>query len=176
MERIYGVENDFNHTSYNCVDKSRVSFLENDYRKDLFDDLFEKAGKEIDFDSRDSIIELLESFGKSIRDNYHRDIPISKLEEKSSGRNKSSKSRDAKVHYVDSSSLPHGYGWKALGLYDPSTHTIYIADNLSPEVEKFVYWHEIAHSMGIYNEKRADDFAASKTGYRLSGRDYSMAA
>ena len=81
----------------------------------------------------------------------------------------------ARVIYVSPEELPSGIGWKVLGQYNPSTHTIYIANNLSPNVEKFVYYHEEAHSIGIYDERLADNYAASKVGYDL-GRSYDMAA
>ncbi len=74
----------------------------------------------------------------------------------------------AAVHYVSSSQLPSGDGWRALGLYNPSTHTIYIANNLSPKDERFVYHHEVAHALGIYDESKADAYAASKVGYSLA--------
>lgn len=126
-------------------------------------DIFNEIEKEFDNLSKNVIINLLNSFGNEIRDSYNRRKPISSLERKC-------QDNKPNIHYVSPSSLPNGYGWKALGLYDSSTHSIYIANNLSPEVENFVYWHEIAHSLGIVDEKRADDFAASKTGYRLRGR------
>ena len=81
----------------------------------------------------------------------------------------------AQVIYVSPDELPSGVGWKVLGQYDPRTHTIYIANNLSPDIEDFVYYHEEAHSLGIKSERLADDYAASKVGFSL-GRSYDMAA
>ena len=80
----------------------------------------------------------------------------------------------AQVIYVSPNELPSGDGWKVLGQYDPNTHTIYVANNLSPDVEKFVYYHEEAHSLGVMDERAADDYAAAKTGYNLR-RSYGMA-
>ena len=91
-----------------------------------------------------------------------------------SSRNINKKSK-AHVIYVSPDELPSGDGWKVLGQYDPNTHTIYVANNLSPDVEKFVYYHEEAHSLGVMDEKAADDYATAKTGYNLR-RSYGMAA
>lgn len=81
----------------------------------------------------------------------------------------------ARIIYVSPQELPSGVGWKVLGQYDSSTHIIYLADNLSPNAERFVYYHEEAHSLGIMSESQADDYAASKTGYNLRN-SYGMAA
>lgn len=72
----------------------------------------------------------------------------------------------ANVVYVSPEQLPSGNGWRALGMYDPSINTIYIANNLSPQEEKFVYYHEVAHSLGIRDEAEADNYAALRTGHR----------
>ena len=53
-------------------------------------------------------------------------------------------------------------------MYDPATNTIYIANNLSQQETEFVYWHEVAHALGIRNEKMADDYAKSKVGYGIA--------
>lgn len=74
----------------------------------------------------------------------------------------------AAVYYVSPSQLPSGEGWRALGLYNPSTHTIYIANNLSSRDERFVYHHEVAHALGKYDEAEADAYATSKVGYSLA--------
>jgi|GEM_PF-3244680 len=74
---------------------------------------------------------------------------------------------DARVFHVPPNSLPHGRSWRALGIYVPYEHTIYISNGLPPRVEKFVYFHEVAHSLGIMDEKEADKFAAKKCGYYL---------
>lgn len=83
------------------------------------------------------------------------------------GNNTTDNSSGAAVRYVSPSQLPSGPGWKALGMYDPSTHTIYIANNLSPEIERFVYHHEVAHAKGIRNEQQADSYASSIVGYNI---------
>lgn len=93
------------------------------------------------------------------------------------GYTNSNVNKESKAHviYVSPNELPSGDGWKVLGQYDPNTHTIYVANNLSPDVERFVYYHEEAHSLGIMDERTADDYAASKVGYHLR-RSYGMAA
>jgi len=77
---------------------------------------------------------------------------------------------DAAVIFVPPNYLPHGRFWKALGVYVPYTHTIYIANNLPPRVKKFVYYHEVAHSLGIMDEREADMFATQKCGYFINLR------
>ncbi len=76
-------------------------------------------------------------------------------------------SSGASIIYVSPSQLPSGQGWKVLSMYDPSTHTIYIANNLSPQTERFVYHHEVAHANGIRNESQADAYASSIVGYNI---------
>lgn len=84
-----------------------------------------------------------------------------------------SKNKDttAKIYHVPSSSLPHGKNSRVLGLYDPNDHSIYIANDLPPHVEKFVYYHEVAHSLGIIDEREADKYATKKCGYYLNLRE-----
>ncbi len=69
----------------------------------------------------------------------------------------------AKVFYVSPSYLPKN----VLGMYVPSNHAIYIANNLSEREKRFVYYHEIAHAKGIRNENQADAYATSIVGYNL---------
>ena len=69
----------------------------------------------------------------------------------------------ANVFYVDSSALPEN----VLGMYVPSTHTIYIANNLSKDAERFVYFHEEYHSIYGAGEGEADNYAFQRTGYNL---------
>src|SRR3989344_2551284 len=81
----------------------------------------------------------------------------------------------AAVRYVSPYELPSGDGWKALGMYDPSTHTIYIANNLSESERRFVYHHAVARALGIHSEFQADAYAESRTGHspypnRLAGQ------
>jgi len=73
----------------------------------------------------------------------------------------------ARVVYVSPNELPSGNGWKALGQYNPNTHTIYIANNLDPQTTAFVYYHEEAHAYGIMSERLADSYATTRTGYNL---------
>jgi hypothetical protein len=74
----------------------------------------------------------------------------------------------AVVREVSPSMLPSGIGWRALGMYDPSTHTIYLSNDLSGAEKEFVYWHEVAHSRGIIDERMADSYAQGKTGYSMA--------
>ncbi len=69
----------------------------------------------------------------------------------------------ANVFYVNPSALPEN----VLGMYTPSTHTIYIANNLSKDVERFVYYHEEYHSIYGSGEDQADAYAAARVGYNL---------
>lgn len=74
----------------------------------------------------------------------------------------------ATVVYVPQSSLPSGPGYKVLGMYVPSTHTIYISQDLPEHQKRFVYHHEVAHALGVSDEARADNYAAQQVGYYLS--------
>lgn len=69
----------------------------------------------------------------------------------------------AQVFYVPSSYLPPD----VLGMYVPSAHTIYIANDLAEYERRFVYHHEIAHAKGIRDEGLADSYAAERVGYNL---------
>lgn len=112
---------------------------------------------------------------RSIKNNLEEFVNSTLIEYSNfSSQNINEKSK-AHVIYVSPNELPSGEGWKVLGQYDPNTHTIYVANNLSPDVERFVYYHEEAHSLGIMDERTADDYAAAKTGYNLR-RSYGMAA
>ncbi|MBS3093157.1 hypothetical protein J4456_01090 [Candidatus Pacearchaeota archaeon] len=81
----------------------------------------------------------------------------------------------ANVVYVSPNQLSSSSEGRVLGQYHPLTHTIYIANNLSQELEKFVYFHEEAHSVGIKSERLADKYAAEKTGYMIH-RNYDALA
>ena len=139
---------------------SLISLIENS-EKYVIKDPFEKFLEEIVSDDRSQIVSL-EDFMESPLKYY-------------GSNNKVNKKSKAKVIYVSPQELPSGIGWKVLGQYNPLTHTISIANNLSPKDEEFVYYHEEAHSLGIISERQADDYAASKVGYNL-GRSYDMAA
>ncbi len=84
---------------------------------------------------------------------------------------KESLNRDPKsgatVVYVPQSSLPSGPGYKVLGMYVPSTHTIYISQDLPEHQKRFVYHHEVAHALGMKDETMADNYAAQQVGYYL---------
>ena len=78
--------------------------------------------------------------------------------------NKKSK---AFVFYVDPSALPQVEDGIVLGLYNHSTHSIYIANNLSKDEEEFVYYHEEYHSLHGKGEAQADQYAFERTGHSL---------
>ena len=139
---------------------SLISLIENS-EKYVIKDPFEKFLEEIVSDDRSQIVSL-EDFMESPLKYY-------------GSNNKVNKKSKAKVIYVSPQELPSGIGWKVLGQYNPLTHTISIANNLSPKDEEFVYYHEEAHSLGIISERQADDYAAAKVGYNL-GRSYDMVA
>ena len=84
---------------------------------------------------------------------------------------KESLNRDPKsgaaVIYVPQSSLPSTPNGKVLGMYVPSTHTIYISKDLLEYRRSFVYHHEVAHALGIEDEMQADNYAAGQVGYNL---------
>ena len=71
----------------------------------------------------------------------------------------------ATLRYVSPNSLPAG----VLGMYEPTTHTITIANNLSGREELFVRKHESGHALGIIDETQTDAYAAGQTGYNLRG-------
>ena len=148
---------------------SLISLIENSEERYLIKDPFENLLEDIinkNIKNNNEIWEDLEDF---IESNL---IKYSKFHSKNKNINQKSKAR---VIYVSPQELPSGIGWKVLGQYDPLTHTIYMANNLSPNDERFVYYHEEAHSLGIMSESQADDYAASKTGYNLRN-SYGMAA
>ena len=68
---------------------------------------------------------------------------------------------DAEIIEVSPSQLPEG----VLGLYHPTSHTIYIANNISEYEKQFVRRHESGHALGLINEQKTDAYALSKTGY-----------
>lgn len=72
------------------------------------------------------------------------------------------------VFYVPPSYLPSGNGWRALGMYDPLIHAIYISNDLSPKETEFVYPHEVSHALGVTDESIADSYAISRTGYKAA--------
>lgn len=78
----------------------------------------------------------------------------------------------ARIRYVSPSELPSSKTGRVLGMYDQNTHTIYIANNLSYAVERFVYHHEVAPALGILDERQADYYAIRKLGYMLPGREH----
>lgn len=143
---------------------SLISLIENFDERYIIKDPFENILEEI-INRTDKEAGGLEDFIENTLIKYNRFYSSKNINEKSK----------ARVIYVSPQELPSGIGWKVLGQYDPSTHTIYLADNLSPNAERFVYYHEEAHSLGIMSESQADDYAASKTGYNLRN-SYGMAA
>ena len=142
-------------------------FLEQNLEKYLIRDIFEELLENIvNKNNKDNKKSLDDFINVSLME-YNR--PSNRI-----NKNINQKSK-ARVIYVSPQELPSGIGWKVLGQYDPLTHTIYMANNLSPNDERFVYYHEEAHSLGIMSESQADDYAASKTGYNLRN-SYGMAA
>ncbi len=73
----------------------------------------------------------------------------------------------APVFYVDPSFMPQIPGGRVLGLYDPKIHAIYISNDLTESERRFVYLHEEAHAIGIYDEGEADNYAAARVGFNL---------
>jgi hypothetical protein len=115
----------------------------------------------------DKIFDLITDFNKSDKKGPYKDNYKSKKFEEIDKNYHSGKGR-ADIIYVNPTELPNTAYSTVLGMYVPSTHTIYIANNLSPDVENFVYYHEIAHSYGIINERQADLYAEYKTGYSMA--------
>jgi hypothetical protein len=71
----------------------------------------------------------------------------------------------ARIVEASSNDFPDG----VLGLYDPTTHTIKIKNTLSGNVKTDVLAHESGHAQGIKDEKKTDDYQASKTGRYIRG-------
>ena len=84
----------------------------------------------------------------------------------------------AEVRYVQSSHLPQIPGGKVLGMYNPSTNTIYIDDSLPAYIKEWVYYHEQYHALHGAGEQQADNYATSVVGYNPFNRfsQYSEAA
>ena len=73
----------------------------------------------------------------------------------------------ADIRYLPPDWMPSGPGWRALGMYDPKNHTIYLANNLPPSQMRWVLAHEKAHARGIRDERIADMEADHEVGYTL---------
>lgn len=69
----------------------------------------------------------------------------------------------ARIIELPSSQLPPN----VLGMYDPISHTIYIANDIPEYQEKFVRKHESGHALGITDEMKTDHYALSQVGYNL---------
>ncbi|MDP2925102.1 MAG: hypothetical protein Q8N99_01895 [Nanoarchaeota archaeon] len=63
-----------------------------------------------------------------------------------------------KIWIIPAYLLPSGNGWRAIGLYDSSTHDIYLADDLSKEQAYHTTKHEIGHHKGM-DEFLAENYA-----------------
>ena len=78
--------------------------------------------------------------------------------------------------------LGGGNDWKILGMYDPSTDTVYVLRNLPSHIKTWVYAHERAHRRRHYsgesqNEVLVDQEATSSVGYNpFPNRHYGQAA
>jgi hypothetical protein len=70
----------------------------------------------------------------------------------------------ATVINVPGEFMPKRDNGRVLGLYNTLTHTIYISNDETKEVRDFVYYHEEAHSLGEYDEEKADEYAERKLG------------
>jgi len=70
----------------------------------------------------------------------------------------------ATVINVPGEFMPKRDNGRVLGLYNTLTHTIYISNDETQEVRDFVYYHEEAHSLGEYDEDKADEYAERKLG------------
>lgn len=130
--------------------------------RDPFEGLEELLGKTID--------RVLE---ESHRPNYsyskNKVMRSSRLERTNHRNSKST----ARVVYVSPHELHQTGRGVTLGQYDQNSHTISIANNLDARTEAFVYYHEVAHSQGIVDERTADEYAAQRVGYHLRpGFDY----
>jgi len=69
----------------------------------------------------------------------------------------------AKVNFVSSASLPSGEGWRALGIYNPVSHSIAVDYQDQPPADVHsTYLHEQAHALGIYSEIAADMYATQR--------------
>jgi len=153
-------------------------------KKDL-ESLVEKIEEKLSNNKESKIINLEDRVNKISNRNsispkdYHPEeneeniiyYPNSKTYEKNSSKESIGNTIDpksgARIIYVPSSSLPSGPGYKVLGMYNPSNHTIYISKDLSEYQRSFVYHHEVAHALGIRNEIEADAYASRQVGYNL---------
>ncbi len=68
----------------------------------------------------------------------------------------------AEIERVSPARLPPN----VLGMYVPTQHKIYLANNLGTN-ENYVLKHESAHASGIKDEFRADAYALASTGTHL---------
>lgn len=69
----------------------------------------------------------------------------------------------ARIEYVSPSQLPPD----VLGMYDPISHTINIANNLPSRELQFVQAHESGHASGYQDELKTDGFASARVGYNI---------
>ncbi len=127
-------------------------------KKNSLDSLIENIEKELK-DGIDSKSKLEQTI---LRD-YKKLIDFHSSIKKQYTKNTIDSATGVQIFYVPSSALPKN----VLGMYVPSTRTIYIANDLPNNVERFVYHHEIAHAKGIKDESLADNYAASIVGFNL---------
>jgi len=71
----------------------------------------------------------------------------------------------ANVYFVPPSYFPNVSGGRILGWYVPSTHEIYVSNDLSGDQLAYVYHHEVGHARGDHTEAGADAYARSIVGY-----------
>ena len=124
------------------------------------------SDEEKDIKNKDHFEKILSNYFKSLKNNNSLE---GKLDNYDPWKNIYEKpKKDVEILYVSSQSLPFGFGWRVLGMYDPRTHTVYIADNLPSYVQNWVFHHEIGHSKGLGSERQANEYAFMQTGYYLS--------
>ena len=72
----------------------------------------------------------------------------------------------ARIVVVPPDYLPAGENWRAVGMYVPSTNTIYLAGDLEGRGLIYTCAHEIEHAKGEFNEYLTDLRATARLGYR----------
>ena len=71
----------------------------------------------------------------------------------------------ARIIMVPQHYLPEGNGWQAIGLYNSSTHTIYVSQDMSKYNQIATCAHEIEHAKGEFNEYFTEEKAQARLKY-----------